>query len=111
MLSFNSININSFKIGNDLEHDDAPKQYYGDVRLEQLSLPEYRIYTEDEDLIFDEHDEIASFLEGKAMTNRLKIGSWHMYTNDDVMTIEHELAHSRSTTNTVRDDVQRHVRD
>tara|TARA_Y100000389_G_scaffold130652_1_gene128052 strand:+ start:52 stop:984 length:933 start_codon:yes stop_codon:yes gene_type:complete len=101
MLSFNSININSFKIGDDLEHDDAPKQYYGDVRVQQLSLPEYKIYADDEDLVFDERDELTSFLEGRAMTNRLKIGSWHMYTNDDVMTIEHELAHSRSSTNTV----------
>lgn len=101
MLSFNSININSFKIGNDLEHDDASKQYYGDVQLERLSLPEYKIYTEDDDLIFDENDDIVSFLEGRAMTNRLKIGSWHMYTNDDVMTIEHELAHSRQVSNVV----------
>jgi hypothetical protein len=65
-----------------------------------VRLPEYKMYTEGQDLIFDHHDnEIISLLQGKAFTNRLKVGNWNMFTNDDVLTIEHELAHSRISTN------------
>lgn len=100
MFSVKSISINSFNIGNDMQHQDSSKQYYGDIQSNVVRLPEYKMYTEGQDLVFDHHDdEIVSLLQGKAFTNRLKVGNWNMFTNDDVLTIEHELAHSRTATN------------
>lgn len=102
MFSVKSISINSFNIGDEMQHQDSSKQYYGDIQSNMVRLPEYKMYTEGQDLIFDHHDnEIVSLLQGKAFTNRLKVGSWNMFTNDDVLTIEHELAHSRVSTNEI----------
>lgn len=100
MFSVKSISINSFDIGNDMQHQDVSKQFYGDIQSDVVGFPEYKMYTEGQDLVFDHHDNpLISMLQGKAFTNRLKIGNWNMYTNEDVLTIEHELAHSRETTN------------
>ena len=100
MFSVKSISINSFNIGDEMQHQDSSKQYYGDIQSNVVRLPEYKMYTDGQDLIFDHHDnEIVSLLQGKAFTNRLKVGNWNMFTNDDVLTIEHELAHSRESTN------------
>ena len=100
MFSVKSISINSFNIGDEMQHQDSSKQYYGDIQSNVVRLPEYKMYTDGQDLILDHHDnEIVSLLQGKAFTNRLKVGNWNMFTNDDVLTIEHELAHSRESTN------------
>lgn len=100
MFSVKSISINSFNFGDEMQHQDSSKQYYGDIQSNVVRLPEYKMYTEGQDLIFDHHDdEIVSLLQGKAFTNRLKVGNWNMFTNDDVLTIEHELAHSRDAIN------------
>lgn len=102
MFSAKSVSINAFQLGNDLTHTDVSKQYFGDLRADVIAFPEYKVYTDDQDLVFDHHDDaIVSVLEGRACTNRLKIGNWNMYTNDDVLTIEHELAHSRTQENTL----------
>ena len=102
MLSIKSININSYNIGNTLENSGVDKQYYGDIQSSVIGLPDFNMYTVNDDLIFDEqYDNIVSALEGRAMTNRLKIDDWHMFTNGDVLTIEHQLANSRVQQNEI----------
>tara|TARA_Y100000389_G_scaffold185203_1_gene204390 strand:+ start:11306 stop:12247 length:942 start_codon:yes stop_codon:yes gene_type:complete len=102
MFSVKSISINSFNIGDEMQYQGSSKQYFGDIQSTIVRLPEYKMYTDGQDLIFDHHDnDIVSLLQGKAFTNRLKVGNWNMFTNDDVLTIEHELAHSRVSTNDI----------
>lgn len=100
MFSVKSISLNAFQIGNDIDTQVSTNQYHGDIASNVVRLPEYKMYTEGQDLVIDHHDsEIVAMLQGNAFANRLKIGNWHLFTNDDVMTIEHELAHSRESTN------------
>lgn len=100
MFSVKSISLNAFNIGNEIDTQVSTNQYHGDIASNVVRLPEYKMYTEGQDLVIDHHDnEIVAMLQGNAFANRLKIGNWHLFTNDDVMTIEHELAHSRESTN------------
>jgi hypothetical protein len=100
MLSINNISINTFNIGDDIEPHTSNKQYYGDIQSDAVSFPQYKMYTEGQDLVIDAHaSDIINVLNGSAKTNRLRVGHWNMFTNDDVLTIEHELAISRVTEN------------
>jgi hypothetical protein len=102
MLSINNISINTFTIGDEIKPELASKQYYGDIHSDAVSFPHYKMYVDGQDLTIDAHtSEILSILNGSAKTNRLRVGHWNMYTNDDVLTIEHELAHSRVVDNVI----------